>query len=372
MITQTIFISIPWFTPAFKAGGPIQSIANMVDALHEGYQFYIYTSNEDLNGQPIAVAHVNMWIDYNAYTKVWYSGRQDRSQHLIEQVQSIKPDVLYIVGLFDWHFNIVPMLFAKAARKILSVRGMLHPGALSQKPFKKRLFIQAMKWMKADKKISFQATDEAEAVFIKNVFKNAELNTAGNFPRILAKQKVIIKQKGYLKMVSVGIISPMKNYALVLEALLHIKDNIEYTIYGPVKETAYWEECLKIIQSLPPHIKVDYQKELPAYKVPLKLENNHVFILPSKSENYGHAIAEALSAGLPVITSNNVPWLNLKEAVAGMNVATTVTDVQNCIEFFAEMDEQEYNKYCEGAYTYIRTKLDIPRLKKEYDRIFDV
>ena len=32
---MNIFISLPWFHPAYKAGGPIQSIANMVNGLRE-------------------------------------------------------------------------------------------------------------------------------------------------------------------------------------------------------------------------------------------------------------------------------------------------------------------------------------------------
>ncbi|RYE28568.1 MAG: glycosyl transferase family 1, partial [Sphingobacteriales bacterium] len=105
---KTIFISIPWFVPAFKAGGPIQSIANLVNELNEGYQFYIYTSNTDLHGLPIAVAITNEWVEYNEWTKVWYANKKDRSQNLVEQVKAVRPDSLYIIGLFDWHFNIVP------------------------------------------------------------------------------------------------------------------------------------------------------------------------------------------------------------------------------------------------------------------------
>lgn len=371
-MTKIIFISIPWFSPAFKAGGPIQSIVNMVAALNEGYQFYIYTGNTDLHGQPIAVANTNEWIHYNAYTKVWYAAKQDRSQNLVAQVETIKPDVLYIIGLFDWHFNMVPLLYAKCRNKILSVRGMLHPGALSQKAFKKKLFLKAFKWVRLQRKIKFQATDNTEAVFIKKIFKKANVFVAGNFPRILQPQAITSKLPGELKMLSIGIISPMKNYGLVLQALKGVKATITYSIYGPVKEPAYWEECLQTIQQLPANIHVNYHKEITPNDVPSKLEGNHLFILPSKSENFGHAIAEALSAGLPVITSNTVPWLGLAAANAGENVEPTTENLKNVIEKFSTMEEKEWMQYCKGAGEYILKRVDVDDLKKDYAIMFDL
>ncbi|RYE48139.1 MAG: glycosyltransferase, partial [Sphingobacteriales bacterium] len=318
---KTVFVTIPWFIPAFKAGGPIVSIANMVNELTDEYEFYIYTSNEDLHGFPIAVAVTNQWTTYNSYTKVWYAAKKDRSQNLVEQVKLLRPDSLFIVGVFDWHFNIVPMLYAECNDKIVSVRGMLHPGALQQKAIKKKIFLQAMKWIGLDKKCSFHATDAAEARYIKNILSaDVRVHVAANFPRLFPKQELPVKTQGTLKLISIGIISPMKNYQLVLEALLRVRATVQYDIYGPIKEVVYWERCLETIKSLPANISVAYHPELPAHKVCNKLKGRHVFILPSKSENYGHAIVEALSAGLPVITSRCVPWVGLEECRAGINV----------------------------------------------------
>ena len=42
--------------------------------------------------------------------------------------------------------------------------------------------------------------------------------------------------------------------------------------------------------------------------------NNDFLILPTKGENFGHVIAESLSASLPVIISQNTPWRNLQLA----------------------------------------------------------
>lgn len=381
---KIIFISIPWFLPAFKAGGPVQSIANMVKRLDQGYEFYIYTSNTDLHGLPISVAKTNDWTTYNAYTKVWYAVKANRSQNLVDEVEKIKPDCLYIIGLFDWHFNIVPLIYAKAKDKLLSVRGMLHPDALGQKAGKKKLFLQGMKWWKLEKKCRFHATDETEAAFIKNIFgAEAVVGVAGNFPNLLEPATCLEKENGILNMVSVGIISPMKNYLMVLKALKEIKAVVHYDIYGPVKEPAYWEQCLAAIQLLPPNITVAYHQELPPHKVGSKLKGHHVFILPSKSENYGHAIVEALSAGLPVITSNGVPWLGLNEARAGVNVELEIEKeasgmgkesglpgLVSAIEFFAAMDQEEWNGYSAGSVKYIHSKINVAELRVAYGEMF--
>ena len=49
MRKKKILIVIDWFLPAYKAGGPIQSVANMANHLKNEFDFWIYTSNRDLN-----------------------------------------------------------------------------------------------------------------------------------------------------------------------------------------------------------------------------------------------------------------------------------------------------------------------------------
>jgi glycosyltransferase involved in cell wall biosynthesis len=309
MVLKKIFVSLPWFAPAFKAGGPVQSIANMVNELQDGYAFYIFCSNTDLHGEPLQISGREQWLQHNTNTKVWYNGRENRSANLMAQVKEIKPDILYIIGVFDWHYNLVPLLFAKVPRKIVSVRGSLHPGAMGQKSFKKKPFLLVMKMLKWTKWTAFQATDLAESGYIQNnLGHEAHIFVAGNFPRIIGRQQLPMKSAGELRLISIGIISKMKNILLVLQSLQHLKTLIKYDIYGPVRDVGYWESCQQQIKLLPSNIRVCYHKEVEPQKVAETLCRSHVFILPSKSENFGHAIFEAMSAGLPEITSFFNPW----------------------------------------------------------------
>ncbi len=47
------------------------------------------------------------------------------------------------------------------------------------------------------------------------------------------------------------------------------------------------------------------------------LANAEIFVLPSRSENFGNVILEALSYGLPVITTKATPWPQIAEAGCG-------------------------------------------------------
>jgi glycosyltransferase involved in cell wall biosynthesis len=248
---------------------------------------------------------------------------------------------------------------------------MLHPGALGQKSWKKQLYIRFLKLTGKHKRCIFQASDSTEAGFIKAAMgEDVEVKVAGNFPKMHGALQLPIKQPGELTLISIALISPMKNTLLVLQALAGCRSNIQYHICGPVKELGYWEECQAAINLLPPHIKVTYHKELPPSEVSAMLQQAQVTIIPSKSENFGHSIIEALSAGMPVITSNNTPWNGLKAAQAGCNVECDVTALTTAIEYFAAMDANSFDDWQKGALKYASSQLDTEGLRVDYGELF--
>ena len=367
-----IFITIPWFLPAYRAGGPVQSIANLVKEYHEGVEYFIFCGDTDLNGAELENITTGKWIKFNEHTLVWYSEPKTASDTLVKQVEKIKPDVLFMVGMFSWHYNMVPLLFCKAPKKILSTRGMLHPGALSQKKWKKKIYLQAFKLLGYHHKVSFHATDEKEEKFISSYFgESLNVFTAGNFPNKIKALEIAQKEPGFLKMITIALISPIKNILLVLQALEKLEANIQYDIYGPIKEEEYWDLCKEKIKELPENIRVNYHKEIEPQRVQEVLSTAHIFILPSKSENFGHAIYEALSAGRPVITSNHTPWNHLQESNAGINVSIDDNDqLSEAIMFFASMNLETLQQWQQGATIYAGKAIDVEVIRDEYTKMF--
>jgi glycosyltransferase involved in cell wall biosynthesis len=369
----TIFISIPWFLPAYKAGGPIQSIANLVNNYTDDITYYIFCSNKDLNNETNIGKPFNEWVVYNQNTHVWYDTGFATKNHFLIQNKKIKPDILYIIGLFNWHYNIIPLFYGKAKKRILSVRGMLHTGALSQKKIKKKIFLFFLKLTRIKNNTSFHATDDAEAFFIKKEFgENTPIYVAGNFAKLIEQKAVLHKEANFLKLITVALISPMKNHLLVLQALANCTNAIEYNIYGPIKDAAYWELCTKQMALLPTNIKVKYHGEIDPTLVENVLAQNHVFIMPSKSENFGHALVEALSCGKPIITSHGTPWNNLLDGSAGINCNEDELSISNAVKFFCEMNAEGYELFSDGAIQYALQKNNKHTLHYQYQQMFTV
>ena len=84
MKKRKILVFMDWFLPGYKAGGPIRSVANMVRALSEDFDFYIVTRNTDLSDdEPYKNIEPNKWCEkYNAH--VYYLSTDNYSKDKIK------------------------------------------------------------------------------------------------------------------------------------------------------------------------------------------------------------------------------------------------------------------------------------------------
>ncbi len=365
---MSTIIIYDYVTPAYKAGGPTQSIYNLITNLAT-YPLQVLATNKDLDGSTIDVS-ADKWLHFeDTQTKVWYAS--ETSLPLVKEMVK-EVSVLFINSIFSHHFNYVSLIRSKAKRIIVSPRGMLDAGSLSQKSWKKKIYLTYWKLLGIHKRCEWHATNEQEKNNIQQVFgTQSKVWVVPNFPRCLPHQAVS-KKPQQLKLITVALISPMKNHLLVLKALSIFTIPISYDIYGPIKDKDYWQACQEVIAGLPSNITVSYKGELPPHLLEEALQSVQVCIQPSKSENFGHSLFEAMTAGKPIITSHHTPWNQLSDNRAGVNVdIQNTTEIEQAIRFFAAMDESEWQLWNESCRQYALSKIDIPAIKKGYLQMFE-
>ena len=139
-IKPRLLIMYDYFYPAYKAGGPIQSLTNLVYSLQDDLDIFVLTGAYDLNSDQLPdVVKINGWCDVKlpgstARIKVWYAGRGGPGAGTIKRIiEDVKPCAVYLNGMFSYRFVLIPLLTIKNTRIILSPRGMLQMGALAGK-----------------------------------------------------------------------------------------------------------------------------------------------------------------------------------------------------------------------------------------------
>ncbi|RYZ52516.1 MAG: glycosyltransferase, partial [Chitinophagaceae bacterium] len=307
------------------------------------------------------------WLPFNRWTEVYYtSGTTGKA------LFNRREEVFFLNGMYSWHFVLKPLLLGRAKKMILSPRGMLLPGALAQKGLKKRLYLRLWKGAGLHRKVQFHATDSAEAASIRKVFgREVNIVVAANLPKSIQALPVLPKKRGDLVLVTVALLGPMKNILPVLKALAAVEQNLTYHIWGPVIDPVYWKDCEKAIKALPANIRVIHGGDLPPARLEEVLAAAHVFILPSRSENFGHALYEALAAGRPVITSHNTPWNDLQKESAGINVNPEKgEEITEALRFFAAMEEEELKTWSAGATGFANRRINREALAAQYHRLF--
>lgn len=353
-------IFIDWYLPGYKAGGPIQSCANLVSHLKTFYDFSIVTRNTDF-GETIPYLNVKSdeWVIIEEGIRVYYISGDKLNSSIIKNFLTADYDALYLNSLFSIHFTLLPLWYNKGIKKVIvAPRGMLGSGALAIKPFKKKLFLIVSKLFGLYSEITWHASTPIEADEIKEVFgRQIKIVEAVNLPPVKTLTYVSrTKQPGILKLFFLSRISPKKNLLTVFHFLKSINQKmmISFDIIGPIEDANYWNLCLKEIDSLKnsnTNIKIEYVKAIENRDLLNRLLNYHCMILPTLNENFGHVILDSFAAGCPVIISDQTPWKNLTEKKLGWDLPLNGTDkFVGAIETIAAMNQETFNELSLNAF----------------------
>lgn len=371
---QVVLSFIDWYRPGYKAGGTITSFGNFVDHMDTVVDFKIITRDVDyLTPTPYENIDSDTWIK-NGVHQCFYISNKSLGISFIKNLISNTPhNYIYINGVFSFYFSILPVVLSKGKNCILNPHGMLSDQAFSVKSLKKTIFLKLINFLKLYRNVTFHVSNEAEALAVrKHVKSYNSIIIANQFPRKVSSELLNSKGKNnVVRFVNVARISVEKGTLTMLNALQHVKQSLQLDIYGPVYDSAYWTTCEHVITTLPSHISVNYKGVLHSDDVLKTLSFYDYFVLLSEGENFGHAILEALSVGLPVLISDQTPWHNLIQKHIGWDI--DVKDEEAIIRAFQRavlMENADYQEWAKAAFIFAKRFIEDPEVLEQNKALF--
>ena len=366
-----------WFVPGFKAGGPIQSLFQMVN--HVDHDFMVVTRITDYRSdEPYPNITPKFWTEISANCKVYYIKESDLNTALLKALhEEIRPDWVYLNSLFSPKFTIFPLRYFNRtnirSKVIVAPRGMLKSGALSIKSRKKTVFLKLSKWLGWFREVRWHATSLTEADEIKMHYgDNSGVVVA---PVLSAKNsglsQEIHKEPGKLSLVTFSRISTEKG---ILEAIQFVNGipneySVSFDIYGSKNDEAYYEQCIE--EARKGSHSISFKGEISPNQIPSILRQAHFFLLATWGENFGHAIAESLINGVPVMISNKTPWRDLEANNAGWDLPLEQQAFIDKLVYAANMDNQSYQLWRKGALDMGLKKTNTPEAISQNRALFE-
>jgi len=383
MEKRQILVFMDWFLPGYKAGGPIRSVANLVRALSEDFDFYIVTRNTDLSDdKPYREIEPNKWhLKYSAH--VYYLSADNYSKDKIKTLIGERNyDAMYLNSLYSSQYALTPLRIRNKhfpdLNTVLAPRGMLGAGALQTKSLKKAIFLKTTQLFQFFKNITWHATSEDEKNTISKIFGSNTKIIVGSPISIPAKfdaTNKINKYAGAARFFFIGRVSEHKNISYALDCFIKHKPKGEilFDIFGAAEDPKYLQKIESQIKQLPSNINVNYKGPMANEELKIKLQAEYHFMLfPTKGESFSHSIVDSWNSGCPVLISDQTLWLDLESKCLGWNFnLLDSTSLNNSINQAVHLDQETYNNWSNSCVLFYNKKVCSEEITTKNKLIFE-
>ena len=216
-------------------------------------------------------------------------------------------------------------LTAKVARQrmkklVISPRGTLEPHAISISAKLKNIAwsLYQKRAIESADLLHASSANEAENFRKKGLTQPIAIIPNGvSIENVQSKHPSIRRKGDFTRFLFLGRLHPIKGLHNLLSALASLQsENWMLLLVGP-SERGHDEELKTTASSLGIRERVQFCGPVNNENKWQLYQEADYFLLPSHSENFGIVVAEALSCGVPVITTKGTPWSELVSANAG-------------------------------------------------------
>lgn len=342
----------PTYVPAWERGGPIVSVHNLNKALvAAGVSVTVYTTDIGLRddfsaprGTPVDVDGVRVYYFKRSFPQIWEYSR-DLFNVLKRTASNF--DVIHITSVF-LAASTLGARYAKQAEVpyIISPRGTLMRGALVQgKIFFKKIYLAfverrnlahavAIHFTVSQEEVEYrqQGLPVTKSLVIPNIVEGVDVVSLMT-RRGVFRKNIIVPDKAQI-VLFLGRLDPKKGFDTLFLAFSEVVKEEPRAILAIVGtgDRMYLQALKREAVRLGIDGHIRFVGHLNGEEKHAAYIDSDVFVLPSYSENFGMAVAEALVCGTPVVITESVGIAeDVRAANAGLVVPKTVSAVRDGI-----------------------------------------
>jgi glycosyltransferase involved in cell wall biosynthesis len=326
-------------------GGPSLSVTNLADALTEHQvRSHLLTLNYPHLGQQRQPQHSQLH-SYPANRLIYYCrGFHPAAQRALQTLAATELDLIHNHGV--WLFQ---NLYARQAADsndlplVISPRGMLEAWSLQYGQTRKQIAWHLYEHKNLQRATLFHATSQMEADSIRQlgfgqpiaVLPNGvEIPTLDSLPprETLTQRFPELADKRWLLFLSR--IHPKKGLETLLQAwhTLEAQSPDWQLVIAGSNLIGYQEKLIAIATQFNIQHRISFVGMLGGADKVTALAHSDLFVLPSHSENFGIAVAEALAYKIPVITTKGTPWQEIQDCNCGWWIDNTVEALTDSLQ----------------------------------------
>jgi glycosyltransferase involved in cell wall biosynthesis len=228
---------------------------------------------------------------------------------------------------------------------IVQPHGMLEPWALGYRGLKKKVAMHAYQRRDLEAACVLVVTSEAEGENLRRIGLTQPLAVIPNGVRSDAVAGAEDPGRGHASgrrnVLFLSRIHPKKGLRNLIRAWgrLRVRD-WELRIAGP-DDGGHLEEIMDLAREAGVSDAIRYCGVVEGEQKSILYRQADVFVLPTYSENFGLVVAEALSQGVPVVTTRGAPWEDLQRHGCGWWVDVGVDPLVTALDEAMGLTEPE-------------------------------
>lgn len=263
---------------------------------------------------------------------------------LLKDLTDSNPDtVIHVQGIWLPYLGIASRFAVRRGLPlVVSPRGMLTPWAMQYRGFRKKIAWQLYqkRWINRASMIHCTGEEEARQIGTLGIIQPKVVIPNGT----LIPDKIVRRSTDQEKTILfLSRIHPKKGLLNLLDALAGVDLKGWEVALAGYDEGSYRAVVEQAVQKKGLSSKVKFQGPVGDSEKWQVYRDADLFVLPSHSENFGIVVAEALAAGLPVITTTGTPWQDLERCGCGWWVKPEVSEIRKALnEALALTDEERW------------------------------